>query len=377
MAFRFLALLTVFFGLVTPASAGAGDELRGIWVTRWTYASASDVRRIMSEVSEAGFNAVFFQVRGQHDAFYPSAIEPWAAELTGALGKDPGWDPLAVAVEAGHAHGLQVHAYINAFTLWRGESPPAVVEPLHAWHRHPEWIAADSEGLPMALNAHYVFASPGNPEVRRRLAAVAKDIADRYPIDGIHLDYIRYPGRDQGHDLASLAAWEADGRPDFSAWRRQAVTRAVAEVRGAVSVPVTAAVWGLYKNPWGWTEVSEGFADYHQDANAFTAQGHVDGLIPMTYWTVAPGQRLDVEAIINDHMTRSNGRHVYAGVRADPAWSAEQVEAVIRAARRQGAHGVVLFEYREGRRLFEHLRQGVFAQPAKPPKMKWRYDGPE
>ena len=229
----------------------------------------------------------------------------------------------------------------------------------------------------MALNPHYVFASPGNPEVRRRLVVVAKDIANRYAVDGIHLDYIRYPSRDYGHDLASMAAWEADGRPDFAAWRRQAVTRAVAEVRRAVSVPVTAAVWGLYKNPWGWTEVSEGYTDYHQDANAFTAQGHVDALVPMTYWTVASGQRLDVEAVIGDHMTRANGRHVYAGVRADPAWSAEQVEAVIRAARRQGAHGVVVFEYSEGRRLFERLRKGVFAEPAKPPTMEWRYDGQE
>ena len=372
MASIFYVLLAVL-GMATAAPlAVPQEEMRGIWVTRWTYRTPADVQRIMGEVAGAGFNAVFFQVRGQHDAFYRSSHEPWASELTGTLGDDPGWDPLEVAVESGHAHGLQVHAYLNAFPLWRGLVPPSAGQPLHAWHAHPEWISADAEGAPMALNDTYVFASPGNPMVRDRLAAVAQDIVGRYRVDGIHLDYIRYAGPEQGYDLESLAAWEASGRPDFSDWRRQAVTSAVAAVDKAVDVPVTAAVWGVYRNPWNWTEVSKGFSDYFQDANAFTAEGHADAIVPMVYWRVKPGERLDFEALVKDHMTRANGRHVYAGVRAEPTWSAEEVVEAIRAARRQGAHGVILFEYSEGRRLFSELRNGVFSTPAKPPKMDWR-----
>ncbi len=348
------------------------EELRGIWVTRWTYQSAEDVKRIMGEVAAAGFNAVFFQVRGQHDAFYRPKHEPWAAELTGTLGADPGWDPLKVAIEAGHTNGLQVHAYLNAFTLWRGPDAPSSVSPQHAWHSNPEWIAADVEGTPMALNEHYVFASPGNRAVRDRLAAVAHDISVRYRVDGIHLDYIRYPGPEYGHDLESLSAWEAAGRPDFADWRRSAVTAAVGAVDKAVDVPVTAAVWGVYTNIWKWDEVGEGFSDYYQDANAFTSEGHADALVPMVYWKVNPGGRLDFEAILADHMKRANGRHVYAGVRAEPSWAPEEVEAAIRATRRVGAHGVILFEYSEGRPLFERLRTGVFSEPAKPPQMGWR-----
>ncbi len=371
LAFILMAVLTMG-GTSWADPPAAQHEMRGIWVTRWTYRSEDDVRRMMAEVADAGFNTVFFQVRGQHDAFYASTLEPWAAELTGKLGLDPGWDPLAVAVESGHALGLQVHAYINAFTLWRGRIAPEASQPAHAWTKFPDWLVANREGTPMALNDQYVFASPGNGSVRARLASVAREIVDRYRVDGIHLDYIRYPGPDSGHDLVSLAAWEASGRPDFSQWRRQAVTRAVAEVSAAVSVPITAAVWGVYTNHWGWAEVSEGYSDYFQDAQKFTAEGHVDALIPMTYWTVRPGERLDFEVLVKDHMTRANGRHVYAGVRADPSWSVEEVEEAILAARRQGAHGVVVFEYSEGRRLFKRLRSGVFSVPAQPPLMDWR-----
>jgi uncharacterized lipoprotein YddW (UPF0748 family) len=172
--------------------------------------------------------------------------------------------------------------------------------------------------------------------------------------------------------MASLAAWEADGRPDFDGWRRSAVNAAVEAVSKAVNVPVSAAVWGVYTNHWAWPEVSEGRNDYFQDAEAFTRLGLVDALIPMVYWKMNPGGRLDFEAVVADHVKRANGRHVYAGVRADPAWGPDEVESAIRAARKQGAQGVVLFDYTEAKPMFARLKSGVFARPAAPPKMDWR-----
>lgn len=74
-------------GDVTPTLP---EEVRGIWITRYVWSDEEDVRRILNEVADAGFNAVFFQVRGTHDAYYRSAHEPWALRLTGTLGADPG-----------------------------------------------------------------------------------------------------------------------------------------------------------------------------------------------------------------------------------------------------------------------------------------------
>ena len=372
-------MLVVLLNFVLACSVAWADddpateqELRGIWVTRWTYSSEAEVQGIMADVAGAGFNTVYFQVRGQHDAFYRSTIEPWAKELTGTLGKDPGWDPLQVAVDSGHGLGLEVHAYVNAFTFWRGTDAPTTSTPAHAWQTDSDWLVADGEGTPMALNEQYVYASPGNRAVRDRLVQVVSEIDRRYDVDGIHLDHIRYPGSQYGHDLASLAAWEADGRSDFDAWRRSAVNAAVEAVYKAVSVPVSAAVWGVYTNHWAWPEVSEGRNEYFQDAEAFTRLGLVDALIPMVYWKMNPGERLDFETVVADHVKRANGRHVYAGVRTDPKWGPAEVESAIRAARKHGAHGVVLFEYSEAKPMFERLKNGVFARPATPPKMDWR-----
>ena len=371
----FALLFTVLMQISTAtadSSAQRQQELRGIWVTRWTYSSESEVQQIMTDVAAAGFNTVYFQVRGQHDAFYSSSIEPWAVELTGALGKDPGWDPLQTAVDAGHTLGLQVHAYINAFTLWRGVKAPTESRPGHAWSTDGDWVTADADGMPMTLNEGYVYASPGNPAVRSRLAEVAADIASRYKVDGIHLDHIRYPGPEYGHDLESLAAWESEGQPDFSDWRRAKVNAAVQAVQAKVQVPVSAAVWGVYTNTWAWPEVSEGRNAYFQDSAAFTREGLVDALIPMIYWKVNPGGRLDFAALVQDHVSRANGRHVYAGIRADPAWGVGPVVEAIKAARAGGANGVVLFEYSEAKPIFEALKTTVFQAPADPPGMDWR-----
>lgn len=346
-------------------------ELRGVWVDRWTFADADDVRQIMEEAADAGFNTVFFQVRGTADAYYSSTWEPWAERLSGTLGQDPGWDPLQEAIDAGHARGLEVHAYLNAFPLWSGTTPPTESTPRHAWLEHPDWLCADADGVPMALNSSYVWMSPGHPEARERLANVAEDIASRYDVDGIHLDLIRYPGAEYCHDATSEALYDGSGWED---WQRAQVVEAVAGVYAVSPVPVTAAVWGVYTNDWGWSSVSEGYSDYYQDPRAFAAEGVIDANIPMIYWEVTdpPGERLDFATLIADHVAHANGRHVYAGISAD--LGEEGAVACVEAAREAGARGVVVFDWglmHDGGWM-RPFGERVFTEPAAVPSYPWR-----
>ncbi len=348
-------------------------ELRGVWVDRWTFSSADDVRAIMQNAAAAGFNTVFFQIRGNADAYYQSSHEPWAKGLTGTLGRDPGWDPLAVAVEEGHAQGLEVHAYLNAFPFWAGTTPPAESTPPHAYLAHPEWLVADENGTPMALNSSYVWMSPGNTEVQERLADVVRDITNRYDVDGIHLDLVRYPGASYSHDDASEARYDGSGWED---WQRAQVVEAVAGVYAVSPVPVTAATWGVYENTWGWSSVSEGRDDYYQDSRAMMSEGVLDANIPMIYWpvTATPGDRLDFATLVADHVAHASGRHVYAGITAEMDGGEADVLACIDAARANGARGVVIFDYQllydQGYLL--SLASGPFAEPKAPPRYDWR-----
>lgn len=309
-------------------------EMRGVWVTRWTYSSPTDVQNIMKSLGDAGFNAVFFQVRGTFDAYYDSAHEPWASRLAG-LGTDPGWDPLAVAVEAGHANGLQVHAYINTFPMWSGTSEPNSSGIPHAYESNPDWLL---DG--MTLNSSYVFADPAEPGVQARVAAVAADIEAKYDVDGVHLDYIRYHAKGAGSGP------------------RQAHIEATAQaVNDVVGSTTSAAVWGIHTNVWGWDNVSQGAADYGQDSHAMLASGALDEAMPMAYWPVQDG-RLDFRAIARHHLENTSGKPVHIGISPD-ALTPQQVKSAVRVALDAGAAGVVFFDavaFLEDRKTVDPLK---------------------
>ena len=91
----------------------------------------------MDKVNSGNLNAVFLHVRAMADAFYPTTLTTWSAYIC-ARGVDPGYDPLAFAIEECHKRGLELHAWLNPF---RYESS-TVTHPTDDYMRvqHPDWI---------------------------------------------------------------------------------------------------------------------------------------------------------------------------------------------------------------------------------------------
>src|SRR5262245_57705752 len=143
------------------------DKVNAIWVTRSDYKSADDVTAIMRNCADAGFNTVLFQVRGNGTAYYKSNYEPWDKALGG---KDPGWDPLELAIREAHARGMTLHAWVNVMPAWRGKTPPENPEQLY--NKHPEWFWYDQHGDRQALSTFYVSLNPCLPEVRTYIVDV-------------------------------------------------------------------------------------------------------------------------------------------------------------------------------------------------------------
>lgn len=269
---------------VLPASVRAepdpAAEIRAIWVTRFEYGTAEDVRTLLANSASLGFNTVLFQVRGQADAYYRSTIEPWAERLGG---RDPGFDPLEVACREAGRLGIALHAWINVMPAWRGRTPPA--DRQHLLYRRPEWIVTGPDGRRQALNDHYVCLNPCLPAVRDHVASVAREIAERYPVAGLHLDYIRFIEGDWSYDAPTLAAFRrsSGGSPEafpdpWAAFRRDAVTETVRAIRRAVKearpeAAVSAAVY----------PTAEARRKVHQDAEEWVRRGLVDRVFPMAY----------------------------------------------------------------------------------------------
>ncbi len=305
--FAAAVMLLAMDGCATPprvpgsAAAGAGP-LRAVWVTRWDYLTADDVRTIMRNCDRLGATDVMWQVRGQGDAYYQSDLEPWGQELfrdaeepETLVTVGPGYDPLALAVDEAHRRGLRLHAWMNAMPLWKGTQPPLALS--HPWHTHESWRLRDAAGKAQPLGEGYVIANPALHEFRSHIARVAADITRRYRVDGVHLDYIRYVSDSMKDDeqyltdRRTLTLFRADtgrhgldtpaDRAAHRAWIRDQITDVVRRTGRAVKaersdVAFTAAVW---RRP----DIAR--ETYLQDAAAWVDSGLIDAVFPMIYTT--------------------------------------------------------------------------------------------
>jgi len=266
--------------------------VRAIWVTRWDYKSPRDIAIVMENCKTAGFNTVLFQVRGAGTVMYPSRLEPWADELGGG---DPGFDPLAVACQEGHRRGLSVHAWVNVIPGWHGDKTPA--NPRQLYNARPDWFWHDAAGRRQPLG-WYSSVNPCYPEVRRYLVDVMHEIVSRYPVDGLHMDYIRFPNEwskayregatvpDYPRDPRTLAMFQqATGRtPEqapgaWNAWRTDQVTQLVRDIRQMTlktdrKVSLTAAVGA---------DADIALRTHFQDSRRWIKEGLVDAVFPMNY----------------------------------------------------------------------------------------------
>lgn len=275
-----------------PDAPPARRAIRAIWVTRWDYKSPADIAHVMRNCQAAGFNTVLFQVRGAGTVFYRSRIEPWADELGG---RDPGFDPLAVACEEAHRRGLSLHAWVNVMPGWRGDKPPT--NPRQLYLAHPDWFWRDAAGRRQPLG-WYNSVNPCYPEVRKYLVTVMREIVENYPVDGLHLDYIRFPnewsrsyppgGRvpDYPRDRRTLALFQratgcAPGTSPrrWDEWRTGQVTRLVRDIRAMMRrakprVCLSAAVGA---------SPDKAKRDHFQDSRRWVAEGLLDAVYPMNY----------------------------------------------------------------------------------------------
>jgi len=363
----------IILALSLGASGAGTEEARCAWFTRFEYNDRQDIEDGMANIASCNMNLVLFQIRGQGDAFYISQHEPWSDRLGGSY---PGFDPLAVAIYEAHSRGMELHAYINAMPAWSGSYPPS--SPEHIYNAHPEWIMVDEDGIPMdPSEAGYASISPGIPQAARHVNDVIMDIATHYDVDGIHLDYIRYPNSSHSYDDSSLARFARDYPGctpetcpgDWSAFRRTLVTEMVAACHDSVTalkpwVRISAAVWADFYSGYTW---------YFQDSHGWLEDGIMDFIGTMGYTADSElfAQRL------RDHVTNSYGRHVYGGIGIYLDFGAATMLAEIDSCRAVGAQGQVMFASGDLSGSYKTaLLSGPYASPDDVPAMAWKPDPP-
>jgi uncharacterized lipoprotein YddW (UPF0748 family) len=368
-----------------------------MWVQRGSLASPRTVLSVVETAREGGFNTLIVQVRGRGDAFYVSRQEPRPPLLANQAAT---FDPLELMLATAHRAGLKVHAWVNV-NLVSDARPPASRR--HIVHTHPEWLM-----VPRSLAPDLVRMNPRRPEYLRRLSEYARahsdrvegifaspihkdaaehvvrvigDIAGRYDVDGIHLDYIRFPNDEFDYSAETLNAFRssvtagmsaaerrdytsrARGRPFFytemfpqrwQEFRRARLTDLLTRIRTTVKSRRSNAVLSAAVFP----DATEASNRRFQDWGAWLESGLLDAICPMAYTTDAALFRSQIANV----KQRAGGRPVWAGIGAYQLSARATVEN-IRTARQLGAEGVVLFSYDNLNAAYvTSVAKGAFAQ---------------
>ncbi|HTM30020.1 MAG TPA: family 10 glycosylhydrolase [Vicinamibacterales bacterium] len=381
-AFAAAVLLAVAIGSPSPqaAPAAAGDrDVRALWVTRATLGSPDAVTKMVAAARAGGFNTLLVQVRGRGDAYYRSTLEPRAAELAG----HPDFDPLGVTIAEAHAAGLRVHAWIAVNLISSAATLPSSRE--HIVYRNPEWLmvprplAMELRGIDTrspeylgrlarwsrqhADDVEGLYASPIHPAAAAHVAAVVKELVTSYALDGVHLDYVRFPAEDFDYSRGALQQFKLSVQPDLTptelqtltarealdpfaypnffperwkAFRRSRLTALVMRVRTAVKAARPDAILSAAVIP----DAAEALQSRLQDWRTWLDQSLIDVLCPMAY-TTDPRMFEAQVSLAEDY---AGGRPVWTGIGAYRLPSATTLQ-FIAAARRLGTAGVILFSY--------------------------------
>ncbi len=362
----------------SSAAALTPDEVRALWVVGTSLTSPAAIEEMVTAARASGFNTLLVQIRGRGDAYYLGGAEPRPA----ALVSQPNFDPLATALSKGHAAGLAVHAWINV-NLVAGTDRPAART--HVVYRHPEWLM-----VPRALGEGLETLDPTGPEYLGRLSryarsqpseleglylspvmpgaieyttAIVRDIVQRYAVDGVHFDYVRYPNDEFDYSREALAAFRRNLLPDlipadrrrFEArvaaepfiytqafpgrWHGFRVTRLtalVAALRDTVKAIRPRALVSVAVDP----DPAEAAGRRLQDWERWLARDLIDVVCPMAYTTDAAA----FESQIAVAQGVAGGHPLWAGIGAYRL-SNEQIVSNIQTARRLGVGGIVLFSY--------------------------------
>ena len=394
---RFILMLFVVLASVlvpSTASKAAAPQLRAFWVDAFHdgIKTPEQTRQLVADAERAGANALFVQVRRRADSYYRDSLEPVAADVA------PGYDPLADLISKAHAKGLQVHAWVVTFPAWKdGYHQP---DRNHIWYQHgpdragwDNWFTRDVDGRPGECggpNDCGYFLDPGHPAVADYTVNTLLRIVQRYDVDGLHLDYVRYASPRFGYNPTSLARFQAAaGRtdkpapddPQWMQWRRDQVTMIVkrlylniAHAKPKVALSVAAIAWGAA--PTGDFSTSSPFKRTLQDWGGWLDAGYIDFAVPMVYDKEDGGEKQSWYDGWVNYVRANQGRRAAAiGL---GAWlnTADQNVAQIRRGA-SGNLGTVLYSYAlpvAGNRaaFFDRLRAEVWNDGAPAPQFGWK-----
>ncbi|MEO6259006.1 MAG: family 10 glycosylhydrolase [Thermoanaerobaculia bacterium] len=391
-----LAVLALLV-LATSAEAQPRSEYRGYWVETFNsqLGTRTEIDRVIQNCVASNCNAIFPQVRRRGDSWYLNSLEPLTevANVGEPATAGGAWtiDPLQYLIDQAHLRGIEVHAFVIVTAIYNAHPTITGVpkNPNHVFLQHffdnttkAMYPLADprqwaTRALPhnqdnttfdgQRFVAEFVV-DLGHPDAEAYTVSVFTNLVQKYNVDGIHLDRIRYPDApldrkafqyypNDGYNETNVARFKArfpaatyyqssdvgkqvsdnpvkllgtgdvgyprTDDPQWLQWRRDQVTNFVRRLYLSVTavrprVKVSAALicsFDIGAFPGAWTN-GEPYRRVFQDWDAWTREGILDLVCPMAY----KREHVSAERLQFDHwsdyakaLTAASGRQAIIG----------------------------------------------------------------
>ncbi len=279
----------------------------------------------LDKLKSLGINTVFFQVKPDGTALWPSKILPWSDMLTGNIGEDPGYDPLQFMLDEAHKRGMKVHAWFNPYRVSVNTKPSTVTElnrtlsqnPASVFVLHRDWIRTAGDRFVL---------DPGIPEARNWITSIVAEVVARYPIDGVQFDDYFY-AESFGSMLNDGETFKKQGQGFGSKadWRRhntqlliEQVSRTIKQLKPEVEFGVSPA--GVWRNrshdaAGSDTRGAAAYDEAYADTRQWVQKGLLDYIAPQIYWPFArDAARYDVLAKWWADVVKPTNTRLYIGV---------------------------------------------------------------
>lgn len=363
---RIILCYTLFIYILT-AAAQPKYEVRAVWLTTiggidWPRSYAHDgmgmeaqkqqLCQMLDRLQAINVNTILLQTRVRATTIYPSDIEPWDGCLSGKPGQSPGYDALRFAIDECHRRGMELHAWI-------------VTVPIGKWQtygcqqlrrRYPSMVRRIGEEG---------YLNPESSQTANYLADICEEVARRYDVDGIHLDYIRYP-----------ETWRGSKNPDY-------ITRIVKQIYLRVKslkpwVKMSCSPIGKYDDlsrysSRGWNARRR----VAQDAQRWLCEGLMDQLYPMLYF-----RGNNFYPFVIDWQEQRYDRDIIAGLGTymlhprEGDWPIDEVKRQLNVTRQIGVghcHFRAKFLLDNVKGIYDFMRD-FDRHPALTPPMPWGYN---
>lgn len=359
------------------AATLAAQQYRAFWADAFHdgFKTPAQVEQLVDDLSAARANAVFAEVRRRGDSYYLRSLEPPAEDPA----YSPSFDALEYLIERAHARGIEVHA-------WFPVTPSGTAV-------NPSWRTVSSTGKISTS------VDPGHPDAFRYLADVILEPARHYELDGLHLDYIRYPedanygwnpaAVERFQRLCNRSAAPLAGDPEWSDFRRAQVTQLVRQIylrafaiRPSIKVSASVVTWGNGPADDDQFRLKDAYSRVFQDWRGWLEEGILDFAVPMNYFRENPTYAPMFDRWIEYEKDRQYGRAILIG----PAAYLNPIESTMAQARRALAPseagnrvlGLCFYSYAvtNSQNLWNGEFYGaaaqLFEEPARPPELPWK-----